>query len=111
VPQEAGARARLIIRDYRNNDTVPIGMSEALLDGDNGYSGGAAGDIDGDGRSEIVLVRDIRIRIYGEPERSDLREELFTLTDGNSVRVGNLDAAGLTRAPPRLRVLLPAVRH
>ncbi|MCC6169053.1 MAG: hypothetical protein IT329_17655 [Caldilineaceae bacterium] len=92
VRQEVRGRPRLIIRDNANSTT---GMRDALLDGDNGYQGGAGGDIDGDGRDEIVLVRDSRIRIYTEPEKSARFEEILTPTDARTVRAGNLDANGL----------------
>lgn len=92
VRQEVKGRPRLIIRDNANSTT---GMRDALLDGDNGYQGGAGGDIDGDGRDEIILVRDSRIRIYSEPDKSARFEEILTPTDARTVQAGNLDANGL----------------
>ncbi len=96
VPQEYGPRPRLIIRD-RGNDT--LGFSEELLDGDNEYQGGVGGDVDGDGRDEIVIIRNNRIRVYTEPERSAARTDTVVATDRQTVVVGNVDALGLARSP------------
>lgn len=98
---ELGPRPRLIVRDGNNNDS--IAMREDLLDGDNAYRGGDAGDIDGDGRDEIVLVRNNRIRIYEEPQSSTAYTLIERFTDGSTVRVGNLDTLGLA-ARSRLTV-------
>jgi hypothetical protein len=97
VPQELGTRPRLIVRDYNNNDTIV--MREAMLDGDNGYSAGAGGDFDGDGRDEIAVMRSNRIRIYKEPERSADVDEYERSNNGEILRAGNLDAEGLARGP------------
>ena len=97
VQQELGPRPRLVIRDGGNNDT--LAMSEALLDGDNEYRGADGGDIDGDGDGEIVLVRNNRIRIYTEPETSAAFDLYERFTNGEVVRVGNVDAAGLAQRP------------
>lgn len=97
VPPELGPRQRLIVRDGNNNDTLTL--REDLLDGDNEYRGGDGGDIDGDGRDEIVLVRNNRIRIYHAPESSVEYELLERFTDGQTVKLGNVDAAGLAQRP------------
>lgn len=92
VRQEVTARPRLIIRDNGNESP---GLRDALLDGDNGYQSGASGDIDGDKPDEIALMRDSRIRIYTEPEKSARFEEIVTPTDSLNIHLGNLDANGL----------------
>jgi hypothetical protein len=96
VRPELGPRPRLIIRD-RGNDT--LGFTEDLLDGDNEYRGGAGGDVDGDGRDEIVIMRNNRIRIYTEPELSSQRVETVVATNRTTIVVGNVDALGLARTP------------
>jgi hypothetical protein len=93
--QELGPRARLIVRDGDNNDAIAV--REELLDGDNEYKGGDGGDVDGDGRDEIVLVRNNRIRIYTEPESSTNFQLIERFTNGRTVQLGNVDAAGLAQ--------------
>ena len=97
VTPELGPRQRLIVRDGNNNDTLTL--REDLLDGDNEYKGGDGGDIDGDGFDEIVLIRNNRIRIYHEPESSVNYELVERFTNGQTVIVGNVDAAGLAQRP------------
>jgi hypothetical protein len=92
---ELGPRPRLILRDGNNNDSLTL--HEQQLDGDNEYKGGDGGDIDGDGRDEIVLVRNNRIRIYTEPESSTEYTLIEYFTNGTTVKVGNVDAAGLAQ--------------
>lgn len=96
VTPELGPRPRLIIRD-RGNDT--IGMAEVLLDGDNEYQGGASGDLDGDGRDEIVIIRNNRVRYFTEPERSAASVELVVATNRETVVTGNLDLLGTSSTP------------
>lgn len=96
VPQELGQRPRLFIRD-NGNDTIRL--NDLVLDVDNGYMAGDGGDIDGDGRDEIVIMRNNRIRVYTEPELSTASIEFEVETDSRHIFLGNLDAAGLARSP------------
>lgn len=105
VKQELGPRPRLIVRDGNSNDAVT--MQEALLDGDNEYKGGDAGDIDGDGRDELVVMRNNRIRIYPQPESAATFDLYELFTNGSTVAVGNVDAAGFA---PQSRVLVSPTR-
>jgi hypothetical protein len=88
---------RMIVR-ARDNDDVPSEL-EQDLDDDNGYRAGAAGDIDGDGLDEIVLIRDNRILVFYEPDRSDRTNNYDRATNRNSVAVGDLDAIGFIAGP------------
>lgn len=97
VRPELGPRPRLVLRDGNNNDN-PV-LREDLLDGDNEYKGGDGGDIDGDGRDEIVVIRNNRIRIYPEPESSVTYQLIERFTNGLTVKLGNVDAAGLAQGP------------
>ncbi|MCC6456511.1 MAG: hypothetical protein IT328_16260 [Caldilineaceae bacterium] len=94
---ELGPRPRLVLRDNANNDFTSA--REDLLDGDNEYKGGDAGDVDGDGRDEIVIIRNNRIRIYTDPAGTMNYQLIERNTNGQHVKVGNVDADGLTRTP------------
>lgn len=93
VRPELGPRPRLIIRSSNSSDALTL--REDQLDGDNAYKGGDAGDIDGDGRDEIVIIRDNRIRIYPDPQSSIAYNLIERFTDGENVKLGNVDGAGL----------------
>jgi hypothetical protein len=108
VPQELSNRPRLIVLDNGNDTTAPGALREALLDGDSGYQSGAGGDTDGDGRDEIVIMRDSRIRVFFEPELSARFAEIVTPTNTDTIAAGNLDANGLA-AVPRLGALPDAL--
>jgi len=95
VPVELGSRPRLFVRD-NGNDTVRLG--ELPLDADNGYRTGVGGDVDADGRDEIVIVRGNRIRVFTEPERSANYRDYDVATDSAMIVAGNLDANGLAGA-------------
>ena len=88
-------RPHLFVRD-NGNDVIRLG--ELRLDADNGYRTGTGGDFDGDGRDEIAIMRDSRIRIYTEPERSAEKVDFDVSTNSALIRAGNLDANGLADA-------------
>ncbi len=92
VPQEISSRPRLFIRDNGNDGVF---LQTALLDGDNGYRVGAAGDTNGDGRDEIAIMRPNRIRLYTSPQVNANFVEYAVATDASNIRLGNLDAMGL----------------
>ena len=93
VPSNQAGKPRLFVRD-NGNDTVGIG--ELSLDADNGYQAGVAADIDGDGRDEIVVMRNNRIRMFTEPEKSANFQDEEVSTGSQVILAGNLDAGGLT---------------
>lgn len=94
VPQELGQRPRLFIRDNGNETII---LNDQQLDVDNGYLAGTGADTDGDGRDEVVIMRNNRIRVYTEPERATTSEEFDVETDSEHILAGNLDAAGIAR--------------
>jgi hypothetical protein len=83
---------RMIVRG-REEDDIPAEL-EQRLDSDNGYSAGAGGDVDGDGRDEIVLIRDNKILIFFEAERSNRSSSYNLPTNRRSIRIGDLDKNG-----------------
>jgi len=88
---------RMIVRG-RNQRDIPAEL-EARLDNDNGYRAGAGGDIDGDGRDEIVLIRDNRILIFFEAERSNRTNSFNVTTNRRTIRIGDLDKNGFISGP------------
>lgn len=99
VPSTITNRMRLFMRNA-GGDTLPV--FEQLLDTDNGYQGGAAGDTDGDGRAEVVIIRNNNIRIYTTPESNStllIDNPLTTLSDGATIHLANLDRNGVVVTP------------
>lgn len=106
---EGSDGARLIMRDdwgddqKQNQDLIEWSLME---DGSkNEFRAGAGGDIDGDGRDEIVLLRDDRIRVYHRPETGNEGSSNFNdymvNTDNRrtNLLVGDLDVNGFTTGP------------
>lgn len=68
---------------------------EVRLDSDNGYRVVAAGDVDGDEKDELVLLRDSGILIFTEPATSTTVTQTLTMpTNQRTLALGNLDALG-----------------
>lgn len=86
----------------RGGDNLPA--VEVRLDTDNGYKVGDGGDVDADGREEVVIMRNNRIRNYFQLEtaardaRGPRNTNLFTdynvNTNSRSLELGNLDGEG-----------------
>lgn len=100
---------RLIMRDEWGDDRRQNrGLIEwSLMDGGsrNEFRTGAGGDVDGDGRDEIILLRNDRIRVYHRPETgsesSSNFNDYFLPTDNErrNLLVGDLDRNGFTTGP------------
>ncbi len=88
----SGNAVRMIVR---SKDNTP-GELEQFLDSDNGYQAGVGGDVDGDGKDEIIIMRDNNIRVYTQPERNASRTDYAALTDSRTIRTGDLDKNGFT---------------
>ena len=88
---------RMIVRGDDQGD-IPNEL-EQFLDEDNGYQSGAGGDVDGDGRDEIIIMRDNKIRIYTQPERNASRDDYSLQTNTRSISTGDLDRGGFTIGP------------
>jgi hypothetical protein len=88
---------RMIVR-AREQDDVPSEL-ENRLDNDNGYRAGAAGDIDGDGRDEIILIRENRMLVFYEAERSDRTNQYDVSTNRRSIKAADLDRNGFVFGP------------
>ncbi|MCC6167516.1 MAG: hypothetical protein IT329_09845 [Caldilineaceae bacterium] len=105
--KNTGSGARLIMRDVWGNDRKlfednPIEKSLDNGGEDNGFVAGTGGDVDGDGKDEVIIMRDNRIRIYTRPDTSmgnDTIVELPTKTNRETVLAGDLDAAAFIEGP------------
>lgn len=91
------SQARMIVRG-RNKSDIPAELEQGL-DKDNGYRAGAGGDIDGDGKDEIVLIRDNKILVFYEAERSAKTNSYSLPTDRRSIVIGDLDKIGFVTGP------------
>lgn len=102
-------KPRMFIRDGGMGEYVDsINMGEPELDSDNGYRAGVGADVDGDGRDEIIIMRDDNIRIYIEPETYPTEQNYARTTNQRDIATGNLDATGLSnyvRVEPEPSVL------
>lgn len=101
VPANVTNLPRLFMRNP-GSDRPPTTF-ESALDTDNGFVGGAAGDVDGDGLAEVVLIRNTKIRVYQSPENSASAPTGFTDYSINSitptVSLGDLDKNGYIHLP------------
>ena len=87
-----GNVVRMIVRGD-DQSKVPVEL-EQFLDKDNGYASGAGGDVDGDGKDEIVIMRDNNIRVYNQPDRNASFNDYGALTNKDSIAIGDLDKNG-----------------
>jgi hypothetical protein len=106
---EGSEGARLIMRDAWGDDNKRNeGLIEWALmdDGDqNQFRAGAGGDVDGDGKDEVILLRDDRIRIYHRPENgheeaADYNDYMLATNNRrNTLLAGDLDRNGFSSGP------------
>ncbi|MCB0141354.1 MAG: hypothetical protein KDE50_15715, partial [Caldilineaceae bacterium] len=81
----------------RGNDSIDKSKIEQALDSDNRWKNGAGGDVDGDGRDEIILMAAGQIRVYNDPigNMNNTLENVVGTND-RSLKVGDLDRNGFT---------------
>ena len=91
--------ARLIVHGNGDDQIISEFQNGLALAEDNGYLEGAAGDIDGDGKDEIVLIRNNNIRYYPDANTSAQAVDFATTTNRRTIAIGDLDAAGSTSGP------------
>lgn len=90
---------------------------EVRLDA-NDYKAGAGGDVDGDGKDEVVVIRDNKLRIYTDPEIGTTAKDKYSdfglNTNSFAVEIGDLDKKGfqigyvLTSTPDKLSTSVAA---
>lgn len=98
VPNGNTTLPRLVMRN-RGNDTLPV--FEQVLDPDNGFQAGAGADVDGDGKAEVILIRNDKLRIYDQPEANNGFTDYATPVTANSqwLHAANLDQNGYVQTP------------
>ena len=97
VPASDTAKKRLFMRNL-GSDSPPDNLEEKL-DSDNGWSAGTGGDVDGDAKDEIIIMRKNAIRVYNEPNvGTEFTTYAGMSTDGQHLLTANLDANGFRSA-------------
>lgn len=93
VPSDVPGRVRLMMRKNPASTGATI-LLEDVLDADNGYRAGSGGDIDGDGKDEVVLMRNDKLRYYLTPDVTTTYSEEALATDARHIEIGDLDRNG-----------------
>lgn len=120
-----GDEEMYLLRDVPLNDSRPrlfisnLGVDapfafETALDTDNGYRYGAGGDIDGDGKDELAVIRNTGFKIFETPETNTNSFTVTLETNARTIVMGNLDALGkdrLTSSVPRFDLTVAAGRQ
>lgn len=70
---------------------------------------GAGGDVDGDGKDEIVIIRKNQIVVYHEPDVNfaTTRQDNLVSTDGRNLKIADLDKNGFEAAPTGAQIVSP----
>ena len=95
----SGNCRRLIVRNDGSDGIIKEFSDGLTLDTDNGWRTGAAGDIDGDERDEIVIIRSDKLRIYPDAHNSANSSDINVSTDRENVLIGDLDRNGYISGP------------
>ncbi|MBK8046279.1 MAG: hypothetical protein IPK16_03610 [Anaerolineales bacterium] len=90
---------RFFVRGAGNDGIFQEFFDGLTLDSDDGYREGAAGDIDGDGKAEPVLIRDNNIRYFPDAHTSAIAINVPVATDKRSIAIGDLDRGGFISGP------------
>ena len=81
----------------RGDDNISKDKIEQELDSDNGWQYGAGGDVDADGKDELIIMRPDKIRVYMDPNGSmDNTREFIVANNGKSIQVADLDKNGFS---------------
>jgi hypothetical protein len=90
---------RLIVRNDGNDGVIQQFLDGLPLDSDDNFRVVAAGDIDGDTRSEIIVMRDNKIRYYPDAHTSTAFVDVNVTTNNRNIAVGDLDKNGFISGP------------
>lgn len=94
----SGDSPRMIVIN-RGTDSIPKDRIDQRLGGDNQWSEGAGGDTDGDGKDEVIILRNDRIRIYNDPvgDMNNISEFAISAPgDDRQIRTADLDRNGFS---------------
>ena len=97
VPASDTKKKRLFTRNL-GSDSPPDDLEERL-DADNGWAAGTGGDVDGDAKDEMIIMRENAIRVYDEPNVGvESTDYAGVSTDSQHILTANLDANGFRSA-------------
>lgn len=100
LPANAGQTAPHLIMRNPGEDKKNVARFEIRLDTDNGYQAGLGAEVDGDGKDEVVIMRNNNIRLFLDPEINANSVRNYTVnSDSKTLRAANLDALGYPRLP------------
>lgn len=105
LPTTDTVRYRLFSRN-RGSDTFP--ELRDVLDPDNGYKIGTAGDFDGDGRDEVAVFRNNNMRLFLTPETNSTGTNVTVSSNTENATAGNLDLRGF-RQTVSMRVVADSI--
>lgn len=94
VASGTSGATRLFVRGNGDDQIITEFINGLPLDDNNSYRTGAAGDIDGDGKDEIVIIRENNIRYYPNANTSAAAVDYTTTTNRRSIVIGDLDKVG-----------------
>lgn len=94
-----GSCRRFIVRGDGSDGIIQDFVDGLRLDDDSGWRAGVAADVDGDGRDEIVIIRDNKIRWYPDAHVSANSIDYDLTTDRQNIVAGDLDRNGFVSGP------------
>jgi len=87
---------RLIMRN-RGGDGVAF--TDIALDEDGQYRTGTSGDVDGDGKDELLILRPDRLRLYTQLDLDASHNDYNNLKSDRVATIGDLDKIGFVKGP------------
>lgn len=97
-PGRAGGESIVALTNFRVGSAPPVAFNE--LSGQDKWNGIRAGDLDADGRDEVIVMSANEYLVYNQPETNTTAVS-FPGSYSNTGRfaVGNLDGSGFTAGP------------
>ena len=104
-PDEDGSRLIMVDKwgdDQKQQIDIEISLDDIEGGKDNEFKLGAGGDLDGDGRDEIIIASSSRIVVFRDPHASvaaNTRTEYLRDTNNDTLLVGDLDSVPYSQDP------------